>query len=123
MIEIFEDINSPSLSGNITILDIDNIMENAPMIGQEYLSLKISTPSLEEEMIDFGENIGIKKNAEFVTKLNIYQNQREIAQMCPKTMEFATILSREPIFFRFSETQKNTAQSQWIISGKYLALL
>ena len=27
------------------------------MIGQEYLSLKISTPSLEEEMIDFGENI------------------------------------------------------------------
>ena len=57
VIEIFEDINSPSLSGNITILDIDNIMENAPMIGQEYLSLKISTPSLEEEMIDFGENI------------------------------------------------------------------
>ena len=57
VIEIFEDINSPSLSGNITILDIDNIMENAPMIGQEYLSLKISTPTLEEEMIDFGENI------------------------------------------------------------------
>ena len=55
VIEIFEDINSPSLSGNITILDIDNIMENAPMIGLEYLSLKISTPSLEEEMIDFGE--------------------------------------------------------------------
>ena len=53
VIEIFEDINSPSLSGNITILDIDNIMENAPMIGQEYLSLKISTPSLEEEMIDY----------------------------------------------------------------------
>ena len=38
-IEIFEDINSPTLSGNITLLDIDNVIENAPIIGQEYLSL------------------------------------------------------------------------------------
>ena len=53
-IEIFEDLNSPSLTGNITILDIDNVMENAPIIGQEYMSLKISTPTLEEESFDFG---------------------------------------------------------------------
>lgn len=56
-IEIFEDLNSPSLTGNITILDIDNVMENAPIIGQEYMSLKIATPTLEEEQIDFGKNV------------------------------------------------------------------
>ena len=56
-IEIFEDINSPTLSGNITLLDIDNVIENAPIIGQEYLSLVITTPSLDEERLDFGENV------------------------------------------------------------------
>ena len=56
-IEIFEDINSPSLSGNITLIDIDNIIENAPVIGQEYLSLVITTPTIEEEKLNFGENV------------------------------------------------------------------
>ena len=56
-IEIFEDINSPSLTGNITLLDIDNVLENAPVIGQEYLSLVITTPTLDEEKFDFGENV------------------------------------------------------------------
>ena len=48
---------SPSLTGNITLLDIDNIMENAPILGQEYMSLKIETPTLEEEAFDFSENV------------------------------------------------------------------
>ena len=56
-IEIFESITSPSLTGNITLLDIDNIMENAPILGQEYMSLKIETPTLEEEAFDFSENV------------------------------------------------------------------
>ena len=43
-IEIFESLTSPSLTGNITLLDIDNVMENAPILGQEYMSLKIETP-------------------------------------------------------------------------------
>ena len=55
VIEIFEDINSPALTGSLTLLDIDNILENAPIIGQEYLSLVISTPTLEDIRMDFGE--------------------------------------------------------------------
>ena len=31
-IEIFENILHPTLTGNITILDIDNIMENATIV-------------------------------------------------------------------------------------------
>ena len=56
-IEIFENILHPTLTGNITILDIDNIMENATIVGQEYMSLKIETPTLEEEAFDFTENV------------------------------------------------------------------
>jgi len=52
-IDIFEDMFSTSLSGSITILDIDNIAENGPVIGQEYMTLKITTPSLDEKEINF----------------------------------------------------------------------
>ena len=50
-IEIFENINSPSLTGNINHLDIDNIIENAPIIGQEYMSLKIEHHHLKKDII------------------------------------------------------------------------
>ena len=56
-IEIFEDINSPALTGTATFADIDNVLELAPIIGQEYMSLKIVTPSLEEEAFNFGKNV------------------------------------------------------------------
>ena len=56
-IEILESINSPAITGSLTIIDIDNILEFAPIIGQEYMSLIISTPSLEKDQIDFGKNV------------------------------------------------------------------
>ena len=52
-IDIYEDMFSTALSGSITILDIDNIVENGPVIGQEYMTLKITTPSLDEQEINF----------------------------------------------------------------------
>ena len=51
-IDIFEDMFSPSLSGTVTILDVDNMAENGPIIGQEYLTLRLATPSLDEHEID-----------------------------------------------------------------------
>ena len=56
-IEIFEDVNRPVITGNIVIMDIDNMIENSPIIGQEFMSLKIRTPSLGEEdaIIDFSD--------------------------------------------------------------------
>ena len=48
-IDIYEDMFASALSGGITILDVDNIAENGPIIGQEYLTIKLTTPSLDEE--------------------------------------------------------------------------
>ena len=48
-IDIYEDMFKTALSGSITILDVDNIAENGPIIGQEYLTIKLTTPSLDEE--------------------------------------------------------------------------
>ena len=52
-IEIYENIFSTSLSGSILFVDENNIVTNGPIVGQEYLYLKISTPSLDEYDIDF----------------------------------------------------------------------
>jgi len=51
--EIFENLFSTSLSGSITFVDENNIVTNAPIIGQEYLYLKIGTPSLDDYDMDF----------------------------------------------------------------------
>ena len=55
-IDIYESIFSTSLSGSITILDVHNIAANGPIIGQEFMSLKLSTPNLEGQEIDFTDS-------------------------------------------------------------------
>ena len=56
-INIFEDIFSTSLTGSIIISDTNNLVDNMPIIGQEYISLRITTPSMEQDAIDFTENV------------------------------------------------------------------
>ena len=57
-IEIFEDLFKSSISGNVLVIDTRNIISKLPIMGQERLSLKIATPTLEDkkDIIDFTEN-------------------------------------------------------------------
>jgi len=50
---IYENIFSTSLSGSFTFVDTDNIVTNGPIVGQEYLYIKVGTPSLDELDFDF----------------------------------------------------------------------
>jgi len=54
-INIFEDMFRSSISGNIIITDTNDIVTKVPIVGQEYLTLKIVTPTLrlERDIIDF----------------------------------------------------------------------
>jgi len=45
---IYEDIFVTGLYGDITIIDVDNIAEAVPIVGQEYLTIHMTTPGLEE---------------------------------------------------------------------------
>ena len=47
-LSLFEDIFKTSMTGIIVLTDSNNMLMNMPITGQEYLSLKIETPSLEE---------------------------------------------------------------------------
>ena len=56
-INLFEDITRNSMSGSIIVADTNNLILNTPIIGQEYISLKIKTPSLDGEEIDFTDHV------------------------------------------------------------------
>ena len=59
-LSLFENIFSPTMSGQITLLDTNSIVLNLPIIGQEYLSFKIKTASFGSEgtdIIDYTENV------------------------------------------------------------------
>ena len=55
-INIYESMFSTSLSGTITILDVDDLATNGPIIGQEYMKLRLTTPGLDDHEIDFTNN-------------------------------------------------------------------
>ena len=48
-ITLYEDIFSLTITGTIAITDSVNLTSHGPIIGQEYLHLKIKTPSLTDE--------------------------------------------------------------------------
>jgi len=55
---LFENINQMALTGNMVMQDAFNLASFGPIIGQEYLKLKIATPSLsgEDNIIDYTDN-------------------------------------------------------------------
>ena len=57
-VNIFEDMFKSSITGNIIIIDVNNVVTKVPIVGQEYLTLKIRTPTLtfKRDMIDFTDN-------------------------------------------------------------------
>ena len=57
-LSIFEGINQLTVTGTMTIQDAFNLASFGPIIGQEYLRLKIATPNLTggENTIDYSSN-------------------------------------------------------------------
>ena len=56
-LSLFEDIFSSSMSGLVVVTDTNNILMNLPVTGQDYLSMKIVTPSLEKSPIDYTQTV------------------------------------------------------------------
>ena len=56
-INMYESVFSHAMSGSVLIGDTNNLSVNLPIIGQEYLSVKLNTPSLDDNAIDYSENV------------------------------------------------------------------
>ena len=65
-ISIFENIGMMAVTGEILLQDSFALTSVGPIIGQEYLKLKIQTPSLTDvdHIIDFTENVFIINSLE-----------------------------------------------------------
>ena len=75
-IVIFEDIENPYLTGNISFIDDHNVQNLMPLIGQELLKLKIRTPSMKRPNEIIESLFYIKSLA---TSLEINQNKKIIS--------------------------------------------
>jgi len=52
-INLYEDLFSPCMTGNVVLADATNLISNLPILGNEYITIKLRTPSLE----DIPENV------------------------------------------------------------------
>lgn len=73
-INIYEDMFSPCLHGNIIIRDTQNLIEKVPLIGDEILTLDISTPEIKQSAYD-PTNCIQKSFAVYAIKNRILSNE------------------------------------------------
>ena len=52
-INLFEDIFKSTMTGSVIFADTNNLVDNMPIVGQEFLAFKVTTPSLEQSDLDF----------------------------------------------------------------------
>jgi len=52
-INLFEDIFKSTMTGSVIFADTNNLVDNMPIIGQEFLAFKIFTPGLARSDLDF----------------------------------------------------------------------
>ena len=52
-INLFEDIFKSTMTGSVIFVDTNNLVDNMPIVGQEFLAFKIFTPGLARSDLDF----------------------------------------------------------------------
>lgn len=72
-INIFEDMNSPTISGNITLNDAQDLVNLMPFIGEEKLLITFKTPSMTDENALFEQAFYIYKMSD-----RIYTAERAV---------------------------------------------
>mgnify|MGYP006109383729 FL=1 len=81
-ITLFENIEQSCLTGTITIQDSINLSSYGPIIGQEFLSLKIRTPSVQEDdgIIDFSENLFAVHSLTAREKIRLFKKETDVRE-------------------------------------------
>ena len=69
-LNLYEDLYKACITGDITIVDTNNVIMEAPIIGQEFLGFKITTPGIDEFALDYSTHVFT------VTKINSRQSPR-----------------------------------------------
>lgn len=92
-IQVFEDLFSPFISGNLIIKESLDILNELPITGQEWLDLHIRTPSLEEDVDIKGRFFVYKiSDREYVAERNVVYKLHFISEHALK--DASTIISK-----------------------------
>ena len=80
-LNIYEDLYKTCLTGDITLVDTNNVIMEAPIIGQEFLGFKLITPGLDDFALDYSTHVFT------ITKINSRTSPR------PGTMVYSLAFS------------------------------
>ena len=78
---LYEDLYKSCMTGDITIVDTNNVIMEAPVIGQEFLGFKLTTPGLDDFALDYSTHVFT------ITKINSRTSPR------PGTMVYSLAFS------------------------------
>ena len=56
-LNLYEDLYKTCITGDITLVDTNNVIMEAPIIGQEFLGFKLITPGLDDFALDYSTHI------------------------------------------------------------------
>ena len=56
-LNLYEDLYKTCLTGDITLVDTNNVIMETPIIGQEFLGFKLTTPGLDEFALDYSTHV------------------------------------------------------------------
>lgn len=92
-IQVFEDLFSPFISGNLILKESIDILNALPITGQEWLELQIKTPSFDDEEDIKGKFFVYKvTDREYVAERNVVYKLHFISEHALK--DAATIISK-----------------------------
>lgn len=92
-VQIFEDLFSPFMSGNLILKESIDILNGLPITGQEWLELHIKTPSFEDEKDIKGRFFVYKvTDREYVAERNVVYKLHFISEHA--LVDAATIISK-----------------------------
>ena len=100
-IVLYESIEANSITGHIAVFDTVGLSNIGPVVGQEYLKLVISTPSLNKEKF----KINFDENVLHVTKIVDRQNSGDLSNTILEFVSSELIHSKRT---RVNRTLKGT---------------
>jgi len=117
-INFFEELMSSSVSANITVIDTQNIVSDAPIIGQEYVHISIRTPNLRNQnAITYTDHVMVIRKIGF----NVDQNQGKAYMLELVTPEFFKnnrVRVSQSYEGRYSDVVKKIFQDETYLNSK-----
>ena len=109
-INIFENIYSQGMIVSLIVTDLENLIMNLPIIGQEFVTLKLTTPGLGS--IDYSENALVVHKVSARTDLTAGSQLYEINLISPESLRNQRLRLQQSFSGRVSDIVSEILQDE-----------